>query len=67
MSETMYAMTTIIGKWVRATKIICPFTFDALHMVFASDGELDVRAKKQTQLADSIIEFLLILTTNLYA
>ena len=37
---------SMISKWVRATKIICPVTFDALHMVFASAGELDVMSKE---------------------
>ena len=58
MKISMFGFS-MIGKWVRATKIICPFTFDALHMVFARDEGLDVRAKKQTQLPDCIIEFIL--------
>ena len=53
----------MMSKWVRSTKIIYPVTFDALHMVFAGAGQLDIGAQKQTQLPDCIIEFLWIITT----
>ena len=54
---------SMIRKRVRATKIICPIAFDALDMVFASAGELDIIAKKQIQFPDCIIEFLRIIAT----
>ena len=54
---------SMMSKWIRATKIICPGTFYALHMIFASAWQLDLCAKKQTQLPDCIIEFLRIITT----
>ena len=50
---------SMMSKWVRAIQIIGPVTFDTFHMIFASAGELDIRAKKQIQLPDGRIEFLL--------
>ena len=54
---------SMIGKCVRATKIIGPGTFDTLHMIFARAGQLHVGAKKQTQLPDCRIKFLWIVAT----
>ena len=54
----------MIRSGVCATQIIGPVTFDAYFTIFAGDGELDVWAKKQTQIPHCIIDFLQIITTD---